>query len=141
MESDMFDVSIFTVGVNFLNIFNFNLDNIMDKFIYVKSGSFSEWCVKMKIKLPNRFYNVSKNNEEYKKWLKSEEYKFGIKIQKINDNCWWNSLEENVQKYWLDKYKTKEKVFSISHSKQNNEYSCNKYRIITSYKKYKNICI
>jgi hypothetical protein len=117
------------------------MNNIMDKFIYVTSGFFSEWCVKMKIKLPKRFYNVSKNNEEYKKWLKSEEYKFGSKIQKINDNCWWNSLEEDVQKYWLDKYKTKEKVFSISHSKQNTEYSCNKYRIITSYKEYKNICI
>ena len=48
------------------------MNNIMDKFIYVTSGFFSEWCVKMKIKLPKRFYNVSKNNEEYKKWLKSE---------------------------------------------------------------------
>lgn len=75
---------------------------MIDKYVYVTS----RWaqCFKMKIKLPKQFHNVSKNNEEYKKWKKSEDDKFDNTITLMDDECWWNNFEEKEKKELIKEY-------------------------------------
>lgn len=81
-----------------------------DKYVYVTS----RWahCFKMKIKLPKHFHNVSKNNEEYKKWKKSEDDKFDKTITLMDDELWWNNFEEKKKKELIKEYGAKENLFS-----------------------------
>ena len=46
-------------------------------------------CYKMKKNLPKHFYNVD---------LKSD-----IEYKKFDDKCWWNSLDKNKRKEYVDK--------------------------------------
>jgi hypothetical protein len=84
-----------------------------DKYVYVTSS----WaqCFKMKIKLPKHFHNVSKKNEEYKKWKKSEDDKFDNTITLMDDECWWNNFEEKEKKELIKDYGTKEYLFFRRH--------------------------
>jgi len=86
---------------------------MIDKYVYVTS----RWaqCFKMKIKLPKHFHNVSKNNEEYKKWKKSEDDKFDNTITLMDDECWWNNFEEKEKKELIKGYGSKENLFSSRH--------------------------
>jgi len=61
----------------------------------------------MKIKLPKRFHNIDlKSDNEYKKWKKSEDEKFDNKITLLNDELWWNNLEEKEKKEIIKEYGT-----------------------------------
>ena len=104
-----------------------------DKYVYVTS----RWarCFKLKIKLPKQFHNVSKNNEEYKKWKKSEDDKFDNTITLMDDECWWNNFEEKEKKELIKQYGTKENFFSRSHYWQGASaasYKC-KYKEFNSF--------
>jgi hypothetical protein len=106
-----------------------NIYIMNDKYIYVTS----HWvrCFKMKIKLPKRFHNVDlKSDNEYKKWKKSEDEKFDNKITLLNDELWWNNLEEKEKKEIIKEYGTKEKFYSRRHYWQG-------YPICSSKSKYK----
>ena len=83
---------------------NNNIYIMSDKYVYVTSS----WaqCFKMKIKLPKHFHNVSKKNEEYKKWKKSEDDKFDNTITLMDDECWWNNFEEKKKKELIKDYGT-----------------------------------
>ena len=65
--------------------------------IYLLSKSVG--CYKIKKQLPECFHNVDlKSDKEYKKWKKAEDKKFNDKFVKIDDKCWWDSLDKIKEK-------------------------------------------
>jgi predicted HTH transcriptional regulator len=88
-------------------------------------------CYKIKKLLPKRFHNVDlKTNEEYKKWKKAEDKKFNDKIVKFDDKCWWDSLDKNKRKEYVDKYGSKEITYQRRHRFTQSLGYCKKYKII-----------
>jgi len=86
-------------------------------------------CYKMKKLLPNRFHNVDlKSDNEYKKWKEAEDKKFNDKIVKFDDKCWWDSLDENKRKEYINKYGNN--LFNWKHRMTNHGGNCKKYKII-----------
>ena len=97
--------------------------------IYLLSKSVG--CYKMKKLLPKRFHNVDlKTNEEYKKWKKAEDKKLNDKIVKFDDKCWWDSLDKNKRKEYVDKYGSKEITYQRRHRFTQSLGYCKKYKII-----------
>jgi len=83
----------------------------------------------MKKLLPNRFHNVDlKSDNEYKKWKEAEDKKFNDKIVKFDDKCWWDSLDENKRKEYINKYGNN--LFNWKHRMTNHGGNCKKYKII-----------
>ena len=77
-----------------------------DKYINITSSTF---CYKIKKLLPKRFYNVDlKLDEKYKKWKQAEDKKFHNKIEKLDNEVWWNNLDEKDKKELIKGYGTKE---------------------------------
>jgi hypothetical protein len=77
-----------------------------DKYINITSSTF---CYKIKKLLPKRFHNVDlKLDEKYKKWKEAEDKKFNNKIKKLDNEVWWNNLDEKDKKELIKGYGTKE---------------------------------
>jgi hypothetical protein len=56
----------------------------------------------MKKLLPKRFHNVDlKTDKEYKKWKEAEH-------KKLDNEVWWNNLDEKDKKELIKRYGTKE---------------------------------
>ena len=70
----------------------------------------------MKKNLPKHFYNVD---------LKSD-----IEYKKFDDKCWWNSLDKNKRKEYVDKYGSKEFTYQRRHRFTQSLGYCKKYKII-----------
>jgi len=79
---------------------------MIDKYINITSSTF---CYKIKKLLPKRFHNVDlKLDEKYKKWKETEDKKFNDKIKKLDNEVWWNNLDEKDKKELIKGYGTKE---------------------------------
>jgi len=95
--------------------------------VYLVSKSVG--CYKMKKQLPKRFHNVDlKTDKEYKKWKKAEDKKFDNKVVKFDDNCWWDSLDKNKKKKYIDNYGNN--LFNWKHRMTYHGGNCKKYKII-----------
>ena len=72
-----------------------------------------------------------KTNEEYKKWKKAKDKKFDNKIVKFDDKCWWDSLDKNKRKEYIDKYGNNlDNLFAWKHRMTYHGGYCKKYKII-----------
>ena len=100
--------------------------------MYVYLLSKSVGCYKMKKLLPNRFHNVDlKSDIEYKKWKKAEDKKFDDKIVKYENDSWWNRLDENKKKEYINKYGNNlDNLFAWKHRMTTHGGHCKKYKII-----------
>ena len=85
----------------------------MEKYVFILSKTYG--CYKMKKLLPKRFHNVDlKSDNEYKKWKKAEDKKFEYKIQKFDDKCWWDSLDDEGIAIMRSIYPTKTKEYACT---------------------------
>ena len=100
--------------------------------MYVYLLSKSVGCYKMKKLLPKRFHNVDlKSDIEYKKWKKAEDKKFDDKIVKYENDSWWNRLDENKKKEYINKYGNNlDNLFAWKHRMTTHGGHCKKYKII-----------
>jgi len=71
------------------------MNNIMDKFIYVKTNNYGHFPGFMiKKKLPTRFHNVNlKSDKKYIQWIEKEQKRLEDKFYKKSNECWWDSLD------------------------------------------------
>jgi predicted HTH transcriptional regulator len=102
----------------------------MDKYVFILSKTYG--CYKMKKLLPKRFRNVDlKMDKEYKKWKKAEDKKFDDKIVKFDDKRWWDSLDKNKRKEYIDKYGNNlDNLFAWKHRMTYHGGLCKTYKII-----------
>ena len=90
------------------------MNNIMDKFIYVKTNNYGHFPGFMiKKKLPTQFHNVNlKSDKKYIEWKKKEQNKLEDKFYKKSNECWWENLDDKEKAKMLSIYPTKENACS-----------------------------
>jgi hypothetical protein len=92
------------------------MNNIIDKFIYVKTNNYGHFPGFMiKKKLPTRFHNVNlKIDKKYIQWIEKEQKKFEDKFYKKSNECWWDSLDDEGIAIMRSIYPTKTKEYACT---------------------------